>query len=57
MKCSEGLNNRVSNIFEDIYHMKFDAYMAISFITFFRVLLVPFFKSLYIWLFVFYVSV
>jgi len=57
VKCSEGLNNRVSNIFEDIYHMKFDAYMAISFITFFRVLLVPFFKSLYIWLFVFYVSV
>jgi len=29
--------------------MKFVAYVAFSFITFFHVLLVPFFLSLYIW--------
>ena len=48
MKCGEVLNNRVSNIIRRYTdHTKLAVYMTLWFITFFHILLVPFFIIVY----------
>ena len=48
MKWSEGLRNKVSAIIRRyVARMMFAVFMAVSFITFFHILLVPFFITAY----------